>query len=93
MTLLHIIPDQIAVICPTKDQTEKVKRWLTYLAASTIKPGQVLQLSYAHLKFLYKIKLVIHFDDDITFDKYSIGKMLPFWSKIKNNNKHFAKSL
>lgn len=34
---------------------------------------------------------MIHFDDDITFDKYAIGKMLHFWNKIKNNNEHFAK--
>lgn len=89
MTLPDITPDQIAVICPTKDQPEKVKRLLTCLAASTIKPGQVLiadgghnlrpvikvykdylnltclycpkvgqvlQRSYAHSKFLSKIK-------------------------------------
>ena len=52
--------------------------------------GQVLQRSYAH-KFLYKkIRLVIHFDDDITIEKDALNKMILFWNNIEN---HRGKSL
>ena len=100
MSAAIIKPSQVAVICPTKDQPDKVKRLLTCLAQSSIKPGQVLiadgghnlkpvikefenslnlaclycpesghvlQRDYAHTKLASKIKLVIHFDDDVTF--------------------------
>lgn len=114
MSAAIIKPSQVAVICPTKDQPDKVKRLLTCLAQSSIKPGQVLiadgghnlkpvikefenslnlaclycpeagqvlQRNYAHTKLASKIKLVIHFDDDITFDKDAIGVMLDYWNK------------
>lgn len=119
MTLPDITPDQIAVICPTKDQPKKVKRLLTCLAASTIKPGQVLiadgghnlksvvkpfatalnltclycpqagqilQRNHAHNKLNPEIKLVIHLDDDITFDKDALGVMLDYWNAQDEHN-------
>jgi len=43
-----ISPQQIAVICPTKDQPEKVKRLLGSLAASKIKPGQIIIADGGH---------------------------------------------
>lgn len=108
-----ITPDQIAVICPTKDQPEKVKRLLSCLTASSVKPGQVLiadgghnlkpittpfekalnltclycpeagqilQRNYAHSKLGPNIALVIHIDDDISFDQDALKVMLDFWN-------------
>ena len=43
-----IKPSQVAVICPTKDQPDKVKRLLTCLAQSSKKPGQVLIADGGH---------------------------------------------
>ena len=53
-------------------------------------PGQVLQRNFAR-KFLYKkIRLVIHFDDDITVDKDALNRMILFWNNYENcGNKHY----
>lgn len=123
MSAAIVKPNQIAVICPTKDRPEKIKRLLKCLVKSSIKPGQILiadgghnlkpvveefreflnltclycpeagqilQRNYAHTKLASKIKLVIHFDDDITFDKDAIGIMLDYWNSTISNDQNYT---
>lgn len=119
MTLPAITPDQVAIICPTKDQPQKVTRLLGCIARSEVKPaqviiadgghnlefmvkafdqhlnaiclycpeaGQILQRNYAHLHLDPEIKLVIHLDDDITFEIDAIGNMIKFWNDTQNTD-------
>ncbi len=48
MTLPLITPEQIAIICPTKDRPGKVKRMLKSIVESTVHPGQVLIADGGH---------------------------------------------
>ncbi len=117
MTLTAITPEQIAIICPTKDQPKKVIRLLGCIARSEVKPaqvliadgghnlefivkaldqrlnvaclycpeaGQILQRNFAHRHLNPEIKLVIHLDDDITFEIDAIGKMVNYWNDAQN---------
>lgn len=117
MTLPTITPNQIAIICPTKDQPKKVTRLLECVARSEVQPaqviiadgghnlelivkafdkhlnmtcincpeaGQILQRNFAHHHLNPEIHLVIHLDDDITFEPDAIGKMLNFWNDAQN---------
>ena len=55
MTLTAITPEQIAIICPTKDQPKKVIRLLGCIARSEVKPAQVLIADGGHnLEFIVK---------------------------------------
>ena len=116
MTLTAITPDQVAIICPTKDQPQKVTRLLGCIARSEVKPakvliadgghnlkfmvkafdqhlnvtclycpeaGQILQRNFAHLHLDPGIKLVIHFDDDMTFEIDAIGNMINVWNEAQ----------
>ncbi len=117
MTLSDITPNQVAIICPTKDQPQKVSRMLECIARSEVKPaqvliadggnnlnslvkelelslnvvclycpeaGQILQRNFAHQYLNREIKLVIHLDDDITFEIDAIGKMINYWNEAQN---------
>lgn len=107
----------IAIICPTKNQPQKVKRLLNCLQKLKDKPGQiiiadgghnlkelvlsfkkdlpiecvfcpqpgqVLQRSFAHKQLTDQIKLVIHLDDDITFESNFLKKVLENWNREAN---------
>jgi glycosyltransferase involved in cell wall biosynthesis len=119
MTLTAITPDQVAIICPTKDQPQKVKKLLVCIEQSEVKPaqvliadgghnlefmvrelsqnlnvdclycpepGQILQRNFAHQHLNQEIKLVIHIDDDITFETDAIGKMINYWNEAQNTD-------
>ena len=47
--------------------------------------GQVLQRSYAHTFLHKRIRLVLHFDDDITLEKDALNKMILFWNNAENH--------
>ena len=113
MSFQIITPDQLAVICPSKDQPNKIKRLLECFVRSNVKPaqiiiadgggnlksiidpftkllncvcldcpeaGQILQRNYAHKHLLPSIQMVMHLDDDITFDQHALNRMIDFWN-------------
>ena len=113
MSFPIITPDQLAVISPSKNQPEKVRRLLECFVRSNVKPaqiiiangggnlrsivgpftqllncmcldcpeaGQILQRNFAHKHLLPSIKIVIHLDDDITFGKDALNRMIDFWN-------------
>lgn len=115
-----ITEDQVAVICPTKDQPQKVERLLDSIcnlksAPNQIivadgghnlkpltdrfskslnitclycpEPGQVLQRNYAQKFLLDEIRLVLHIDDDNTFEPDALFELLNFWNH-ESNSKH-----
>ena len=123
MSFQVITPDNLAVICPSKDQPEKIKRLLTCFVQSNVKPaqiiianggrnlkgiidpfakllncvcldcpeaGQILQRNHAHEHLLPSIKIVVHLDDDITFDQDALSRMIDFWN---NPAHHHGKPL
>ena len=42
--------------------------------------GQILQRNYAHKHLLPSIQMVMHLDDDITFDQHALNRMIDFWN-------------
>ena len=118
MNFQVITPDQLAVICPTKDQPEKVERLMKCFVQSNVKPaqiiiadggknlkaiidpfaellncmrldcpeaGQILQRNFAHTHLLPSIQMVVHLDDDITFDQDALNRMINFWNNPINH--------
>lgn len=108
-----ITEDQVAVICPTKDQPQKVRRLLHNICnlksapgqiiiadgghnlkplvdqfAKSLnltclycpEPGQVLQRNHARAYLSDDIRIVLHIDDDNTFEPDALVKLLEFWN-------------
>ena len=118
----HKIPiiteDQVAIICPTKDQPQKVERLLLNICnlksmpgqviiadggqnlkplvdqfAKSLnltclhcpEPGQVLQRNHARAHLSDDIRIVLHIDDDNTFEPDALSKLLEFWNLMSNS--------
>lgn len=118
----HKIPviteNQVAIICPTKDQPQKVERLLhnicnlksspgqiiiadgghnlkplvdQFAKALNLtclycpEPGQVLQRSHARAYLSDDIRIVLHVDDDNTFEPDALSKLLEFWNLTSNS--------
>lgn len=109
-----ITEDQVAIICPTKNQPKKVKRLLlnicnlktapgqviiadgghnlkplvdqfkkslNLICLYCPEPGQVLQRNHARTFLSDDIYIVLHIDDDNTFEPDALVKLLDFWNR------------
>ena len=113
-----ITEDQVAIICPTKDQPKKVERLLLSICnfksapgqvivadgghnlkplvdqyAQSLnltciycpEPGQVLQRNHARAYLSDEVRIVLHIDDDNTFEPDALSKLLCFWNLESNS--------